>query len=142
MKYFVDLPAGKSATLILRFEYIFYIGHTAQELWPHTITMLNVEGPAPTMIDSLALGYAEGSLVYFTAQYQANDPFYFTGFAVSADGPFGSAGVQDYAGQGKLEISFSNPTDTGQFVTVVPEPATMSMLAIGGLAALRRRKRC
>ncbi len=140
-KYFVNPPAGKSTTLRFWFQYMAPIAHTTPENWPHTITMLNVEGPAPTLSSSYAVGYIEGSGVHFEALYEVNAPFYFTGFGLSADGPFGSTGVQDYAGAGMLRIWFPNSTDTGQFVTVVPEPATMSLLAMGGLAVLRRRKR-
>ena len=34
----------------------------------------------------------------------------------------------------------SNSKNIGLGVTLVPEPMTMSLLAIGGLVALRRRK--
>jgi hypothetical protein len=54
------------------------------------------------------------------------DGYFFSGFNFSTgDGEFAV---------GDIEV-------TGATLTKVPEPATMSLLAIGGLALLRRRKR-
>ena len=42
--------------------------------------------------------------------------------------------------EGRIYFTFRNDTD-GLGLAMVPEPATISLLAIGGLAVLRRRKR-
>ncbi|MCP4378893.1 MAG: PEP-CTERM sorting domain-containing protein, partial [bacterium] len=75
-----------------------------------------------------------------------NDPFYFSGFELTITGPFPSnSGTPLLSGNASAYVqssSISNPSgDPGPFVTVVPEPATMSLLALGGLAILRKRRR-
>ncbi len=61
--------------------------------------------------------------------------------------------VQDYGldlGGWHLEYAFAISDDgtviagsarEGAFVAVIPEPATLGLLALGGLAVLRRRRR-
>jgi hypothetical protein len=146
MKYFVDLPDGVSVHLILDVEYYAPGGVTVTEYWPHTITLLDVQGVAPTKVSSETRGYIQGLAVELVFDYQVNGDFSFTGFEVSADGPFTSAGPQTYAPYRANLVAhyttYTSQTDPGQFVTVVPipEPATMTLLALGGLALLRRRR--
>ena len=50
-----------------------------------------------------------------------------------------------YGGAGGVEYAVTPPTTSGSVEVVytyfVPEPGTMALLALGGLALLRRRKR-
>ncbi len=51
----------------------------------------------------------------------------------------------DVSGGDPLELQYTAPSNGGPFkqleYSVVPEPATMSLLGLGGLVALRRRRR-
>ena len=146
MKYFVDLPDGASIHLILDIGYYAPGGVTVEEYWPHTITLLDVQGVAPTKVSSATRGVIQGLAVELLFDYQVNGDFSFTGFEVSADGPFTSAGTQTYAPYVATLVAYytssTSQTDPGQFVTVVPipEPAALSLLGIGGLALIRNRK--
>ena len=138
--YFVNPPASVSPVLRLNVDYSGSGSSSTTEQWTHTITLLGVQGTAPTEVSTRASGRVEGNEVDLVAIYQVNGPFSFTGFDVSIDGPFSSAGVQTYTASSLLSAWFMSPTDTGPFVTLVPEPATLSLLTLGGLALLRRRR--
>ena len=143
-RYVVNPPSGVNPFMTLGLEY-GCSGCTAgtKEFWPHTITLLNVQGTAPTENSTEASGRVQGVEVDIIANYTVNGPFSFTGFDVSITGPFSSAGSQTYTTSGGLSVRFSNATDTGQFVTVVPEPSTLVLAAIGllGLTCLDWRRR-
>ena len=123
-RYFVDPPTGVSTELMLQFNYLTGGAAGQTEHWPHTITLLNVQGVAPTELFTQARGRVEGVQIFTQAEYQVNGPFSFTGLALSIDGPFRSAGIETYTRSGgSFWIGFSSDTDTGQFVTVIPGPA-------------------
>ena len=97
MKYFVDLPDGASIHLILDIGYYAPGGVTVEEYWPHTITLLDVQGVAPTKVSSATRGVIQGLAVELLFDYQVNGDFSFTGFEVSAEYPICLAnGGKDY----------------------------------------------
>ena len=122
-RYVVDPPSGVSAEMVFNINYYTGGGAGETESWPHTIELLNVQGVAPTELTTQAYGRVEGVQIFTQAQYQVNEAFSFTGFALSIEGPFSSTGTQTYTRiGGSLWVSFPSATDTGQFVTVIPEP--------------------
>jgi len=92
----------------------------------------------------LVLGYMNGSSLVTLASQDVVGTTSWQNFNVQYTATAAAAGKQIVVGFGKLENpSWTNSSDFDNAnleVTAAPEPATMSLVVLGGLAMLKRRK--
>ena len=100
-------------------------------------------------------GFVNGELAFNIDNFGANKPLIFESLIpdnVFQAGETWEFVIQDYSNFlflppslfGTIGVGGGSAFDqgsTGSIIAVVPEPATMSLLALGGLAALKRRRR-
>ena len=141
-KYVVSLPAGKTAKFEIGLDFVNAAGPWgATESHSRTFSFLGVEGIAPVPTSIMAYGRTSGNQIVFGALFDVPGSFSFTGFDLNIDGPFSSGGELRFTNShSAIEFTCEIDTDPGQFVTVIPEPATVSLLCLGGLALLRRKR--
>ena len=139
----VDLPAGKTGFIEVLLNYQGTLGvFNTDEPWSNAVQLLGVSGPAPALSSTDIRGRLNGNQVNIQAVYQFTAPFSFTGWKADVTGPFSSGGTMTYSDAGSFfQIRYSDTVDGGQFVTIVPEPSTLVLAAIGLFAHLLLRRR-
>lgn len=110
-------------------------------------SLLGGNGPSAPLTFQNAFVRDEGSQILIGFSFTLPDGvFEFSGLEATIDGPFSSNGTTPLEAR-SLFLSFSSPdvlgspADPGPFVTVVPEPTSLSVLGFGGLLVASRRRR-
>ncbi len=142
--YAVSVPTGAAGTLNVFINYASGSNFGAVETWSASASLLGVDGPAPVLQTAGATGRQAGNQVLVEASFAYSQSFSFTGVQLDVTGPFSSGGDLPYVdvSSNVLALLKDLPEDPGQFVTLIPEPATLSVLVplLGGLAFLRRSR--
>jgi T5SS/PEP-CTERM-associated repeat protein len=119
---------------------------------PLSFTATAVSGDVMSGLQITSGGSVLGGWSFEADGYTPGDPVYLT-FAVGAGFSAADLGIWHYDGDEWTEYAPDDLTYDGQYasftvtgfsgyaVTNVPEPATMAMLVIGGLAILKRRRK-
>jgi hypothetical protein len=109
------------------------IGSSPTQLWLHVLDTTPKEGPA-----HLIVGPPDGSNLYSAANPSITNGPHEPVLATSALFTLNVPGVTSASIVDSATFSFG--TTEGDFVPGVPEPATLTLLAMGGLALLRRKQ--
>ena len=109
------------------------IGSSPTQLWLHVLDTTPKEGPA-----HLIVGPPDGSNLYSAANPSITNGPHEPVLATSALFTLNVPGVTSASTVNSATFSFG--TEEGDFVPGVPEPATLTLLAMGGLALLRRKQ--
>jgi hypothetical protein len=135
-EYLIPLYGAGGANTLLHYDFRLSTEAT------YTLTgNIAIDGPSETVAVSLDTGVVVGSTpYYYLLQHDADQPLS-QSLAISASGVLQPSieyifyiGAQS---RGDGQASFSN---MALVLTPTPEPATLSLLALGGLAVLRRRR--
>ncbi len=139
----VDLPAGKTGFLEIMLDYDGTLGvFNMDETWSSTQQVLGVVG-SPGLTEAVVemRGRENGNEVVIRTVYTFTAPFSFTGWHADITGPFSSGGNMTYASTlAFMQLRFQDTVDGGQFVSIVPEPGGMAMMAVGAAMLLGRRR--